>query len=152
MYSLEYKKCWHAKLIGGKNEDLVKAESIKSIDGAEWIWPRFCSRALLRGKLECKPDCTAKALFCCDNSFDLYINGEMAASEVKEFDGTFPLKKGINTVAIRAYQTSSDDFFTSAIAGKLTYNDGKEREFVTNEQNYKWIFVPVFFETPEPDN
>lgn len=152
MYSLEYKKCWHAKLIGGKNEDLVKAESIKSIDGAEWIWPRFCSRALLRGKLECETDCTAKALFYCDNIFDLYINGEMAASEVKEFDGTFHLKKGINTVAIRAYQTNCDDYFTSAIAGKLTYNDGKEREFVTNGQNYKWIFVPVFFETQEPDN
>jgi len=152
MYTLEYKKHWHAKLIGGKNEDLIKAESIKSIDGAEWIWPRFCCRALLMGKLECETDCTAKALFYCDNIFDLYVNGEMAASEVKEFDGTFRLKKGINTVAIRAYQTSCDDCFTSAIAGKLTYNDGKEKEFVTNGQNYKWIFVPVFFETPEPDN
>ena len=86
-YCLEYKNDWDAKLIFAKDEDLLRAENIKHIDKARWIWSWFYCRVLMRGKFTCEKECGAKAVFYCDNNFDLYVNGNLVANEVKEFDG-----------------------------------------------------------------
>ena len=90
-YCLEYKNDWDAKLIFAKDEDLLRAENIKHIDKARWIWSWFYCRVLMRGKFTCEKECGAKAVFYCDNNFDLYVNGNLVANEVKEFDGEISL-------------------------------------------------------------
>ena len=69
-----------------------------------------------------------------------------------EFNGEIDLLCGENAVAVRAYQTNSEDYYTSAFIGTIQWNDGKENVFATNEENWKWVHNQVFFTTPEPEN
>ena len=62
-YGVDYKKDFNGKYICARNGDLIKTENIKWIDGAEWIWPVFYCRALMRGKFVSQKPCSAKVNF-----------------------------------------------------------------------------------------
>lgn len=154
-YSVKTKEKWHALPICGSDEFLTTCEEIKSIEGAKWIWQYFYTRNLLRKNFSIKGKIIkATAHFLCDNSFDIYFNKKPAVTDIKEFSGdvTHLLTEGENSVSVRAFQTNSDEYFTSAFCGEIVIQtDVSTVKIVTDED---WIaFHPVNFGVNnEPEN
>lgn len=149
-YSVTKREFKEAKWIFGSDEFLKTAEKIENIEGAKWIWPREYSRAYMVKTFKVKNIGTFRARFICDNVFDLFINGKPVSLNKTHFSGDVSsfIVEGENTVNIRAFQTSDDRFFTSALTGVI---EGEDIRIVTDES---WQhYCPVnFWENDEPEN
>lgn len=154
-YQVKEKTNWRAKPICGSDAFLKTTEKIKGIEGADWIWGYFYTRVLLRKNFSIHaPICKATAHFICDNSFDIYFNQMEVAHDVKEFeaDVTNLLTVGENSVAIRAFQTNDEGYFTSAICGEVVIETENGIERIVTDDH--WLhFHPVNFgRNDEPKN
>lgn len=154
-YSVKTKENWVAKPVCGSDAFLKTTEDIPGIDGAQWIWAYFYTRVLIRKNFSViAPILKATAHFICDNSFDIYLNKTEVAHDVKEFsaDVTEWLTKGENSVAIRAFQTNDENYFTSAICGEIIIETEGGTERIVTDEN--WLcFHPVNFgRNDEPEN
>ena len=154
-YSVRTKEKWHALPICGSDEFLTTCEEIKSIEGAKWIWQYFYTRNLLRKNFGIKGKIiNATAHFLCDNSFDIYFNKKSAATNTKEFlgDVTDFLTEGDNSVSVRAFQTGSDEYFTSAICGEIIIETDEGITKIVTDEDW-FAFHPVNFGVnDEPEN
>lgn len=154
-YYVKTKNDWKALPIYGSDEFLKSTEDINGIEGADWIWGYFYTRNLLRKNFKIESFIKkATAHFICDNSFDIYFNKTEAAVDVKEFEAdiTNMLKKGENSVSIRAFQTNDESYFTSAICGEVVIEtENRTLKVVTDDS---WLhFHPVNFgRNDEPEN
>ncbi len=154
-YNLKIKDHWEARPICGSDEFLKTTEDIKGIEGADWIWGYFYTRNLLRKNFEIGAEIKkATAHFICDNSFDIYLNKVEVAHDVNEYeaDVTDMLMVGENSVAIRAFQTNDESYFTSAICGEVVVETENGIEHIVTNDN--WLhFHPVNFgRNDEPVN
>lgn len=149
-YSVTKRQFECGKWISAPEDYLLTSESIKSIDGAQWIWNVFYSRFFIRKYFTLERVGQAYARFYCDNIFDLYINGKLVSFEQKEFEGdvTEYLTEGENRINIRAYQSSEDRFFSSAICGELLCGDVR----VVTDGSWETYVGVSFWENTEPEN
>ncbi|MBP5662165.1 MAG: family 78 glycoside hydrolase catalytic domain [Clostridia bacterium] len=110
-----------AKWICGGDAFLESLEQKPAIAGTHWIWQDCRARAHLYKTFALDAPVSARACFLCDNPFALFLNGVCLARDVRAFDGdvTAALKKGENTVFLACRQTDADDWFSSALCGKI---------------------------------
>ena len=121
-YTVKEKKRWQAKPICGSDAFLTSCEDMPGIPEAEWIWGYFYARNLYRKDFALSSAPTkATAHFICDNSMDIYINGQLVAYDVRAWQADIAhlLQAGINAIGIRAFPTDREDRFTSSLCGKI---------------------------------
>lgn len=149
-YSLTKRTFEKGKWIFAPDAFLSTLALCKSIDGAKWIWPQEYSRAYIKKEIEVSCADSVFADFICDNAFDLFINGALVSKENTTFSSDVSefFVVGKNTIIIRAYQSNNDDFFTSAICGRIVAG---EQIFVTDE-GWNAFFVNCQGEEDEPEN
>ena len=154
-YSVKTKEKWNALPICGSDEFLKTCEKIKNIEGTKWIWQYFYTRNLLRKDFIIKGKIIkATAHFLCDNSFDIYFNKRSAAEDTKEFLGDITdfLTEGDNSVSVRAFQTNSYEYFTSAICGEIIIETDECITKIVTDEDWR-AFHPVNFGVnEEPEN
>ena len=86
-YRVKTGKFDSSEWICGENSYLETAEKIKSISGAEWIWPQTYARVFIRKYFTAGKNEKVRAEFVCDNEFELYINGMKVCGGVTGFEG-----------------------------------------------------------------
>ena len=127
------------------------------LEPGDWIWPQAYVREHMNRVFFLEQDVRqAKMEFWCDNLIDVYINGKLISSEKNAtgvIDITDELKKGKNIVAIRAYQTNSPLYFTSALRGsiQMIQSDGTAYCVKTDKEWHAYE-VSDFFAAEEPQN
>lgn len=157
-YSIEEKDFSKARYISPDRSVLTDLSREKEVNfpNAEFIWPLGCVR-FHAFRLFTPKSSVAKAelAFLCDNLFDLWINGNRIASDVKHIpltDITDLISDSENNLHIRGYQSGTDETFSSAITGgiRLYYTDGKIEEILT-DSNFKQVSLVDFGVNDEPD-
>lgn len=127
----------------------------ESFPDAPYMWAYGCTRFHCFRIIEInKVLKKAEAELVCDNLFDIWINGKSVANDVRRLkltDITEFLKSGENNVHIRAYQSGTDESFSSAITGgiRVYYDDGTSEEFLTDDC-FKQVQLVDFWENDEP--
>ena len=149
-YSVIKRTFEKGKWIFASDEFLSKFEPISAISGAKWIWPQEYSRAYIKKEITLSACESVFAEFACDNPFDFFVNGSLVSAENTAFslDVTEFFNVGKNTIIIRAKQRRTDDYFSSAICGKITAG---EQTFITDE-GWNAFFVNRQGENEEPEN
>lgn len=148
-YSVKTGKFDSSEWICGENSYLETAEKIKSIPGAEWIWPQTYARVFIRKYFTAGKNEKVRAEFVCDNEFELYINGMKVCGGVTGFEGdiTEYVREGENRLNIRAYQTADYSFFTSAICGVIKVGE----KSIFTDGSWQSYLAASFWENSEPD-
>jgi alpha-L-rhamnosidase len=147
-YSVEKREFNNSEWVYASDDFLKKAENIESIEGVKWIWPVFYVRVYLRKYFTLDKVVPTKALFICDNVFDLFINGKPVSLNKKRFSGdiTHFLTEGENRINIRSYQTDDDRFITSAITGIIENADMR----IPTDESWEGYIPVTFWENDEP--
>lgn len=146
-----------ADLISVPDAELEKYSTVKSkmFPNASYIWPYGCVRFHMFRLFTLKAKIVrAEAEFVCDNLFDVWLNGENLASDVRYFTSNELSKfltDGENNLHIRAYQSDSDERFSSAITGgiRIYYENGEIEEILTDGE-FKQVLLIDFGENEEP--
>lgn len=148
-YRVKTGKFDSSEWICGENSYLETAEKIKSIPGAEWIWPQTYARVFIRKYFTAGKNEKVRAEFVCDNEFELYINGMKVCGGVTGFEGdiTEYVREGENRLNIRAYQTADYGFFTSAICGVIKVGE----KSIFTDGSWQSYLAASFWENSEPD-
>ena len=149
-YSVHIKEDWAGGWISAPDSLLASAETLSLIPGTAWIWPQFMARVHLRKTFTLDSLSAATADFLCDNRFELYLNGMLVADNVREFHGdvTRFLREGENRINIRAGQTDSFAYFTSALCGKIAVGD----TVVSTDRTWESYLSNTFWTNTEPEN
>ena len=153
-YRIREKKNWSGKWITAPDEMLLRTEEFpqSGIKDAKWVWPVPYVRTHLRKDFSVSKNVkTVMVEFYCDNSFDLYLNGEYVVLSDGRAEVTKLIKRGSNKIGVRLFQTSDPNHFTSAIRGgfELVYEDG-ESVYIPTDESWKAFIVCDFGQGLEP--
>ncbi|MBR0360514.1 MAG: family 78 glycoside hydrolase catalytic domain [Clostridia bacterium] len=147
-----------ASFISAPEKELLKFNRPKdpNFPDAAYVWPVGCTRFHAYRLFTPKKEVAKlEAAFTCDNIMDLWLNGKQFADEVQVLpltDITELLVDGENNLHIRAYQSNTDERFSSAMTGgiRITYTDGEVEEIVTDE-SFNQVQLVNFWVMDEPD-
>ena len=157
MYSRVEKSDFLASWISAPQTLLERLDRLRAEEfpDAKFIWGRdYVRQHLCRTFTVDKTVSHAFMHFICDNVIDIFLNGGLVASDVKDFassDIVPLLKQGKNILWVRTNQTATPNTFTSALIGgiRMSYADGETVEIVTDE---KFVYKRLvdFWVTEEP--
>lgn len=147
-YTVEKKDFSKAMWICGSDAFLKNSEDVFYIENAKYIWPVYYCRVHMRKEFFAENNGTALVEIYCDNKFSLYVNGAKVADNTREYKGEISVVKGENRLNILAYQTDSDEYFTSALIGKITV-DGKD---IYTDETWKSYNPANFWCNEEPED
>ncbi len=138
------------KWIFADDQFLSPLEPLSAPDGAKWIWPQEYSRAYIKKEISLSSFESVFAEFVCDNPFDIFVNGVSICENSTSFSADVSefFIVGKNTVIIRAFQRFEDDYFSSAISGKITAGE----QITVTDEGWSAFFVNRQGENDEPAN
>ena len=123
----------------------------------QWIWPQEHVRGFLRKDIEIEKEVLeAKLELWSDNLIDVYINCQPISLE-KNATGVLEIghyiREGVNSIAIRVYQTKSPLWISAAMHGcvLVKYTDGSTERFPTDSTWYSYG-NNNFYQSREPEN